>query len=385
MKRVLLCMILSLCAWSASAQVPVTLAPVASQQFFDGSGRPLAGGKLFTYLAGTNTLSPTYRDSTGTGQNTDPIILDSGGSCQIWLAGLSYKLVLQDRLGNQIWSVDNVSSLPFVTSSLVGPGDISGSFTGSPTLSGAWIFNGATALNGGGTTAGLWTHSATHTFTGAPAIQIGPSGMQWSQPLGGFSMDGRPNNNATRGEIRLSCNDIGGTDVPCGELTLLNKDVTSTAYLAGNKSSMATFYSRTDSRWHTQINALGTDTLAPWCIDPLAGTYTFCFYNSITGSIGIGGGISKSCVAGIGCGMTHQRVASCTTGSTIGNTCATVVTWITGFADANYTATCTIDAPTAFPYVLFTSSKTTGAVTVTIATLTAAAASGIINCTAMHD
>lgn len=106
--------ILCLCAFSTFAQVPVTLSPVASQQFFDSSGRPLAGGKLYSFLSGTNTLSPTFRDSTGTGLNTDPIILDSAGRAQIWLAAIAYKMVLQDAQGNQIWSVDNVSDLAFI-------------------------------------------------------------------------------------------------------------------------------------------------------------------------------------------------------------------------------------------------------------------------------
>ncbi len=114
MKRVLLCMILALCAWPASAQVPVTPAPVIHQQFFSSSGVPLSGGRLFSYAAGTNTLQATYRDSTGSGTNTNPIILDSTGSANIWLAGLSYKFVMQDAQGNQLWSIDNVSDVAFI-------------------------------------------------------------------------------------------------------------------------------------------------------------------------------------------------------------------------------------------------------------------------------
>lgn len=84
-------------------------------------------------------------------------------------------------------------------------------------------------------------------------------------------------------------------------------------------------------------------------------------------------------------GYQTKRVASCTTGAAAGSTCTTTVTWTTAFADTNYTATCTIDGPTAVPYVLNTSSKAGASVVVTIANLTAVAASGTINCGAQHD
>jgi hypothetical protein len=103
---------------------------------------------------------------------------------------------------------------------------LNNAFTGNNT------FAGTTGLNGGGNMSGTWTGSPTLTGlwtfnpgAGNPGIRIGSTGMQWSQPVGGFSMDGRPNNNATRGEIRLSCNQTGGNDISCGELTLLNKDL----------------------------------------------------------------------------------------------------------------------------------------------------------------
>jgi hypothetical protein len=86
-----------------------------------------------------------------------------------------------------------------------------------------------------------------------------------------------------------------------------------------------------------------------------------------------------------GCLIEHVRTASCTTGAAAASTCTTTVTWTVAFPNANYTATCTIDNPTAVPYVLNTSSKAGASVVVTIANLTAVAASGTINCTAVHD
>lgn len=91
-----------------------TLSPSPKQQFTDANGKPLSGGFLFTYLAGTVTKMPTYTDSTGTTPNTNPIVLDSRGECNCWLVdGTAYKFVLSppgdtDPPTNPIWMVDNI-------------------------------------------------------------------------------------------------------------------------------------------------------------------------------------------------------------------------------------------------------------------------------------
>lgn len=64
-------------------------------QFFDNDGEPLAGGKLYTYAAGTTTPKATYTTADGNIENDNPIILDSAGRAKIFLAG-SYKFVLHD-------------------------------------------------------------------------------------------------------------------------------------------------------------------------------------------------------------------------------------------------------------------------------------------------
>ena len=115
--------------------VTANIAPYEIQRFFDAVGVPLAGGKLFTYAAGTTTKQTTYKDSTGGTPNTNPIILDSAGYCNLWLdATLAYKFTLSpatdtDPPTNPIWTVDqlNTSASPVLTtlaassgSSLVG-------------------------------------------------------------------------------------------------------------------------------------------------------------------------------------------------------------------------------------------------------------------------
>ena len=87
----------------------VSLAPVPVFQGVGFGGLPLPGGKLFTYVAGTSTPQATYTDSTQLNQNTNPTILNANGQANVWLViGQTYKLILQDAFGNQIWSVDNI-------------------------------------------------------------------------------------------------------------------------------------------------------------------------------------------------------------------------------------------------------------------------------------
>lgn len=87
------------------------LTPVLKQRFFDANGLPLAGGQLFTYLAGTTTPLATYTDSTGVTPNANPVILDSSGYANIWMGPTSYKFVLEDSLSNIIFTIDNVQSI----------------------------------------------------------------------------------------------------------------------------------------------------------------------------------------------------------------------------------------------------------------------------------
>ena len=87
-----------------------TLTPSAKQQFFDANGNPLAGGKLYTYAAGTTTPLATYTDSSGGTPNTNPVILDSRGEANVWLGSSVYKFKLTTSADVELWTVDNVAS-----------------------------------------------------------------------------------------------------------------------------------------------------------------------------------------------------------------------------------------------------------------------------------
>jgi len=91
--------------------VTTQLAPVPVFKSFDNNGVPLAGGLLYTYVAGTSTPQVTYKDSTGSSLNTNPVVLNTRGECALWLdSTLLYKFQLTDAVGNQIpgYPVDNI-------------------------------------------------------------------------------------------------------------------------------------------------------------------------------------------------------------------------------------------------------------------------------------
>jgi len=99
----------------------VTLSPVFKQKFFDNSGIPLNGGKLFSYLAGTPTKTATYLDAAGSSANTNPVILNFRGEADVFIEpNKGYKFVLApandtDPPTNPIWTVDNVRSSQLIT------------------------------------------------------------------------------------------------------------------------------------------------------------------------------------------------------------------------------------------------------------------------------
>lgn len=93
------------------------LSPVGgvAAQFFDNVGTILSGGKLYTYLAGTTTPTPTYTTNVGNVSRTNPIVLDAAGRVpsggEIWItAGITYKFVLTDSSDVLIGTYDNVQS-----------------------------------------------------------------------------------------------------------------------------------------------------------------------------------------------------------------------------------------------------------------------------------
>ena len=88
-----------------------SLSPWLKPRFFiTGTNRPLAGGLLYTYKAGTTTNATTYSDDSGT-PNTNPIVLNSDGECNLYLDDdVIYRIILKDAAGVTQFDKDNISS-----------------------------------------------------------------------------------------------------------------------------------------------------------------------------------------------------------------------------------------------------------------------------------
>ena len=188
--RLLLFFCLSLIPSIAQAQVPVGLAPVSHQQFFAANGAPLAGGLVYTYIAGTSTPQATYLDANGLFQNSNPIVLDAGGFATIYITSSFYKFCIANSSNVQQWCQDNISTIiqPFTTLAFNGGGAFLATFTQANTANRTYAlpdFSGTVALlelgqtwpgtqrfqglifTGGGAHDGVLTHTntATRTYT----------------------------------------------------------------------------------------------------------------------------------------------------------------------------------------------------------------------------
>jgi hypothetical protein len=88
-----------------------SLTPTPKQQIYGSDGNPLVGGKIYTYSAGTTTPLATFTDAGGLTANTNPIILNSLGQANIWLApSSSYKFSVFTSADVLLYTVDNIAT-----------------------------------------------------------------------------------------------------------------------------------------------------------------------------------------------------------------------------------------------------------------------------------
>ncbi len=138
--------ILLLLTGSAFAQG--TVMPPVQACFLSENGEPYASGTITTYAAGTSTLQSTYSEVTLTTPNSNPLTLNSRGCAVVFLSPSSYRVVLKNSAGTQIFDQDNISALAGFNVSL----DVSG-VAGEALSAGNVVFLGDGT---GGTTAGRW-------------------------------------------------------------------------------------------------------------------------------------------------------------------------------------------------------------------------------------
>jgi hypothetical protein len=224
----------------------VNLSPVGNGINFLGvTGQPLAGGKLYTYQAGSSTPLATYQDYNGLIPNANPIILGTDGriSGEIWFsAGYNYKLVLKDASDVLIATYDNLygiigtipTSAPTLPSGVIvlwsgAIGSIPSGYylcdgtNGTPDLRDRFIIGAGNtySVSQTGGSADLivvsHTHTATsvvtdpghtHTATGAQTLNGGGGGFNWTGPVNPAS---QTTNTATTGITVATTNASTGT------------------------------------------------------------------------------------------------------------------------------------------------------------------------------
>jgi hypothetical protein len=160
-KRIILAVLIALCI-PAPAQAPFQ--PLAFPVFraLDSNAKPLNGGLLFSFAAGTTTPLATYTDATGVSPNTNPVILDSTGTARVFLSSAAYKFILQNQFGVVQWTVDNIvgSGTQLISVGSGGFGIDLSNLSGCPTLAAG--------------SPSAWTVTQQNCFT---------NGATWSSPL----------------------------------------------------------------------------------------------------------------------------------------------------------------------------------------------------------
>ena len=116
------------------------LSPILQQNQFTGNANFLAGGLIWSYVAGTTTPQAAYTDSLANTAWPNPIVLNQRGEPggEIWLvAGQNYKFVLEEAPfygqthGVVVSTFDNVAGVNDATISTLTPNWIA--YSGTPT------------------------------------------------------------------------------------------------------------------------------------------------------------------------------------------------------------------------------------------------------------
>lgn len=185
----------------AAAQAVVSMATPPKLQFFNENGQTLSGGCVFTYQSGTSTALATYTDYTGSIQNPNPVILDSGGFASIWLQQQAYRFVVYSSggtncsSGSQQYVIDGiVPACSLATSCVIA--SASNSFTGPNSFAGTTTFNGPTIFVGAMTLPTAGVNLGSGVYTGNPQFSGNPS-FSGSPIFGNMTMSGTVSGNPT--------------------------------------------------------------------------------------------------------------------------------------------------------------------------------------------
>jgi len=93
--------------------MPAGLLPWVKPQFTDAAGDPVPSGKLYSFVAGTDTPQPTYSDVDLAVANANPTLLNAAGqsATSIYLLPTGYKFRLDTAADVPLWTVDDVEDV----------------------------------------------------------------------------------------------------------------------------------------------------------------------------------------------------------------------------------------------------------------------------------
>lgn len=379
----------------------VQLPPAVKQQYFDANGKPLAGGCVFSYQSGTTTPLATYTDFSGGTPNPNPVVLGSDGRPpnDIWLLGQAYRLKLVSAggvscsTGTQIYVEDgiNPSSASLLSSNNVWSGSNTfngtSNFNGPVNLNVGLTSNGPNTLGGGGSITGTWSGSPTLTGIWNFQAELDAVNIVYSGQLFSSIVTGTPPMVIT-----------STTQVPNLNASLLEGCTwESPCPIGGTTPNTAHFTAIVDTGLFTLGGANAN------FIKGLSGNlYTA---GTIAGGAGHdlctdsdGSATTSGCATS---GITQIESASavgCTTQGTSFSNCDVVLTWPNAFVDTSYIPTCSVkdtnlqasggdgsagDVPNA-PIRSFTTTTITVALTTLAGRSISGAANAVIYCHGIH-
>ena len=303
------------------------LSPTPKMQFFDANGDPLAGGKLYTYAAGTTTPLATYTSSSAAVSNANPIILDSRGEANVWLAFAAYKFKLTTATDVEIWTVDNIAS-----SETFGASQWLTSIAGTNTITATLSSANFAALAAGQT----FSFAAANTNTGAVTLNINSLGAKQLTKTG---------------NVALIANDI-----LAGQVVTVVYD--GTRFQMVNKSNFASpgpiGSTTADTGAFTTLTATTLTTTGTATLPTIAGTAITAATIDATTRVGFG-------PTSQGIGGTVTQATSRTTGVTLNTLSGRITLYSTAVAAANVstftvTNSAVIGATRSLPLVAISSS-----------------------------
>lgn len=153
-----------------------TYAPWYLEQLLDDNGKPLSGGTIETFVAGTSTHAAVFSDVNLTTAYSNPLTLNSAGrlpsnGSMFLTPGVSYKFLIKNSAGTTIATPDNISSVPGSSAGVDVPGTAGETI---PAGQAVYLSDGS-----GGKTAGLWYRAdAANIYSStSPEVGIAPNAI----------------------------------------------------------------------------------------------------------------------------------------------------------------------------------------------------------------